>query len=163
MLYYLRKRFSASSGRYGGKRLTRKGKSRSRRPSSKRAPTWCKYSPEEVEAFVINLAKAEIPPSKIGVILRDQYRIPHVKSIVGKSIIQIILDEGIETPVPEDLNHLLQKATTLSRHLNKNKADAVNKKALELIVSRIRRLAKYYRKQDVLPHDWKHTPQVEAN
>jgi small subunit ribosomal protein S15 len=129
---------------------------------SKRAPTWCKYGPEEVEAFVIKLAKDETPPSKIGIILRDQYGIPLVKSIVGKSIKQIILDEGIEIPVPEDLNNLLQKATTLSRHLNKNRADAVNKRALELIVSRIRRLAKYYRKQGDLPHDWKYIPQVEA-
>jgi small subunit ribosomal protein S15 len=142
--------------------LTRKGKSRSRRPLSKRAPEWCKYSPEEVEAFVIKLAKEENPPSKIGVILRDQYGIPLVKSIVGKSIKEIILDGDIEIPIPEDLNNLLQKASKLSRHLNKNRADAVNKRALELIVSRIRRLAKYYQKRGILPEDWKYTPQVEA-
>jgi small subunit ribosomal protein S15 len=142
--------------------LTRKGKSRSRRPLSKRAPTWCKYSSEEVEAFVIKLAKDENPPSKIGVILRDQYGIPLVKSIVGKSIREIILDGDIAIPIPEDLNNLLQKATSLSRHLTKNRADAVNKRALELIVSRIRRLAKYYRKQGSLPQDWKYTPQVET-
>lgn len=142
--------------------MTRKGKSRSRRPLSKRAPTWCKYSPEEVEAFVIKLAKDENPPSKIGVILRDQYGIPLVKSIVGKSIKEIIIDGDIEIPVPEDLNNLLQKASSLSRHLNKNRADAVNKRSLELIVSRIRRLAKYYRKKGILPQDWKYTPQVET-
>jgi small subunit ribosomal protein S15 len=129
---------------------------------SKRAPTWCKYSPEEVEAFVIKLAKDENPPSKIGVILRDQYGIPLVKSIVGKSIREIIMDGDIEIPVPEDLNNLLQKASSLSRHLNKNRADAVNKRSLELIVSRIRRLAKYYRKKGILPQDWKYTPQVET-
>ena len=89
--------------------MTRTGKSRSRRPLSKRPPTWCKYSSEEVEAFVIKLAKEENPPSKIGVILRDQYGIPLVKSIVGKSIKQIILDGGIEIPVPEDLDNLLGK------------------------------------------------------
>ena len=142
--------------------MTRKGKSRSRRPLSKRPPTWCKYSPEEVEAFVIKLAKEENPPSKIGVILRDQYGIPLVKPIVGKSIKKIIMDGDIEIPVPEDLNNLLQKASSLSRHLNKNRADAVNKRSLELIVSRIRRLAKYYRKKGILPQDWKYTPQVET-
>jgi small subunit ribosomal protein S15 len=104
----------------------------------KKEPTSCKYSPEEVEALVIELAKDKTPPSKIGVILKDQYSIPLVKSIVGKSITQII-DENIELPVHKDLNNLLQKATTLSQHLNKYKVDATNKRALELILSRIHR------------------------
>jgi len=142
--------------------LTRTGKSHSRRPLSKRPPTWCKYGPEEVEAFVIKLAKEENPPSKIGVILRDQYGIPLVKPIVGKSIKEIIMDGGIEVPVPEDLNNLLQKASSISRHLNKNRADVLNRRSLQLIVSRIRRLAKYYRRTGTLPKDWKYTPQVEV-
>jgi small subunit ribosomal protein S15 len=92
-----------------------------------------------VKALIIELAKVKTPPSKIGVILRDQYGIPPVMSIVGKSITQIILDEGIEISVHDDLNTLLQKATTLSQHLNKNRAYTVNKRALELIMSRIPR------------------------
>jgi small subunit ribosomal protein S15 len=141
--------------------LTRRGKSRSRRPLSKRPPAWCKYSPEEVEAYVIKLTKEENPPSKIGVILRDQYGIPLVKPIVGKSITQIILDSGIEIPIPEDLNNLLHKALTLSRHLNRNKADVLNRRSLQLIAARIRRLAKYYRRNNRLPQDWKYIPQIE--
>ena len=142
--------------------MTRRGKSRSRRPLSKRPPAWCKYSPEEVEAYVIKLTKEENPPSKIGVILRDQYGIPLVKPIVGKSITQIILDSGIEIPIPEDLNNLLQKASRISRHLNRNRSDVLNRRSLQLIVSRIRRLAKYYRRTGTLPKDWKYIPQVEA-
>lgn len=141
--------------------MTRRGKSRSRRPLSKRPPAWCKYSPEEVEAYVIKLTKEENPPSKIGVILRDQYGIPLVKPIVGKSITQIILDSGIEIPIPEDLNNLLHKALTLSRHLNRNKADVLNRRSLQLIAARIRRLAKYYRRTNSLPQDWKYIPQIE--
>ena len=141
--------------------MTRRGKSRSRRPLSKRPPAWCKYSPEEVEAYVIKLTKEENPPSKIGVILRDQYGIPLVKPIVGKSITQIILDSGIEIPIPEDLNNLLHKALTLSRHLNRNKADVLNRRSLQLIAARIRRLAKYYRRNNNLPKDWKYIAQVE--
>ena len=141
--------------------MTRRGKSRSRRPLSKRPPAWCKYSPEEVEAYVIKLTKEENPPSKIGVILRDQYGIPLVKPIVGKSITQIILDSGIEIPIPEDLNNLLHKALTLSRHLNRNRADVLNRRSLQLIAARIRRLAKYYRRNNSLPQDWKYIPQVE--
>jgi len=66
------------------------GKSHSIRPVSKRPPSWCKYQPEEVEALVIKLAKEGHPPSRIGTILRDQYAIPLVKSITGKTITQTL-------------------------------------------------------------------------
>ncbi|MEM2455020.1 MAG: 30S ribosomal protein S15, partial [Candidatus Bathyarchaeia archaeon] len=58
-----------------------KGRSHSTRPVGKRPPAWCKYTPEEVVALVVKLAKEGNSPSKIGVILRDQYGIPLIKSI----------------------------------------------------------------------------------
>lgn len=140
--------------------MARKGKSHSRRPISKRAPAWCKYSPEEVEAFIIKLAKDENPPSKIGIILRDQYGIPLVKPIVGKSIKEVMESTGLKSELPEDLNNLIRKATALQRHLSKNKSDSVNKRSLELIVSKINRLVKYYKGREILPGDWKFKPEV---
>ena len=140
--------------------MTRKGKSHSRRPVSKRPPSWCKYGPEEVEAFVIKLAKEGHQPSHIGVILRDQYGIPLVKVLTGKSITEIIQSAGITIDIPEDLNNLLQKAGRLRRHLSRNKSDAPNKRAMELVTSRIRRLSKYYIKQGVLPKDWEYEPEI---
>lgn len=139
--------------------MTRRGKSHSRRPVSKRAPSWCRYSPEEAEAFVIKLAKEGHPPSRIGVLLRDQYGIPLIKLVVGKSVTEIMESADIKLETPEDLNNLLQKATRLRRHLAKNKADAVNKRALELVTSKIRRLAKYYKKRGILSEDWKYKPE----
>ena len=142
--------------------MTRTGKSHSRRPISKRAPAWCKYGPEEVEAFVIKLAKDGTPPSKIGIVLRDQYGIPLVKPIVGKSIKDIMESAGLKVDLPEDLNDLVARATTLQRHLAKNKSDSVNKRSLELIVSRVYRLAKYYKGKEILPKDWKFKAEIEA-
>ena len=63
-----------------------KGKSHSMRPVSRRPPSWCKYQPEEVDSFIIKLAKEGHSMSAIGTILRDQYAIPLVKPITGKSI-----------------------------------------------------------------------------
>lgn len=123
---------------------------------SKSPPTWRSYDPEELEAFIINLAKEENPPSKIGIILRDQYGVPLIKPIIGKSIKEIVKDQGIEITIPEDLNNLINKASALRRHLIKNRADAVNKRSLELTISKIRRLAKYYRKRGILQKDWKY-------
>ena len=138
--------------------MTRRGKSHSRRPISKRAPTWCKYSPEEVEAFVIKFAKDGNTQSRIGIILRDQFGIPLVKPIVGKSVKEIIKDAGMTTDIPEDLNNMIQKATIIRRHLAKNKSDAVNKRSAELIISKVRRSAKYYIADGLLSKDWKYKP-----
>lgn len=141
----------------GGKTLAPKGKSHSRRPVSKRAPSWCRYSPEEAEAFVIQLAKEDYPPSQIGILLRDQYGIPLIKYLTGKSITEIMESAGVSLELPEDLQNLLQKATRLQRHMARNKKDNVNKHSLELVTSKVRRLANYYRDRSVLPKDWKYT------
>lgn len=137
-----------------------KGKSRSRRPISRRAPSWIRYNPQEVEAFIINLAKNDVSPSKIGVILRDQYSIPLVKPIIGKSITRILKEAKLEPSIPEDLNNLINMANRLERHLYKNKSDTANKHSLELTRSKIRRLSKYYIKKDALPENWKYKPEV---
>ncbi len=138
--------------------MTRKGKSHSIRPVSKRPPFWLKLSPEEAESQVIELAKEGNTPSKIGVILRDQYGVPLVKAASGKKVTQIMREAESAMELPEDLSNLLKRATRLKEHLEKNKMDYVNKRALELVESKIRRLANYYRKRDALPKGWKYEP-----
>lgn len=140
--------------------MTRSGKSHSRRPVSQRVPAWCKYGPDEVEAFVVKLAKEGQSPSKIGVILRDQYGIPLVRSVTGKSVKHILQGAGLKPVIPEDLNNLLNKAANLRRHLDRNKFDAVNKRSLELIVSKIRRTGRYYKNLGVLPENWEYRPET---
>jgi small subunit ribosomal protein S15 len=98
-----------------------KGRSHSTRPVSRRPPNWCKYQPEEVEAFVIKLAKDGNSLSKIGTILRDQYAIPLVKPITGKSISDILEAAGMAPSMPEDLANLIKKAQGLAVHMDKNK------------------------------------------
>jgi len=137
-----------------------RGKSHSVRPVSKRVPAWCKYSPEEVEAFVIKLAKGSVTQSKIGAILRDQYGIPLVKPIVGRPIGEILGASNLKPSMPEDLNNLITKANRTMRHLSRNKADAMNRHAVERIQSKVRRLAKYYVKTGALPEGWKFTPET---
>ncbi|MDH5420151.1 MAG: 30S ribosomal protein S15, partial [Candidatus Bathyarchaeota archaeon] len=72
-----------------------KGRSHQTRPVTKRPPAWCRYTAEEVEALVIRLAKEGHPPSKIGIILRDQHGIPLTKPITGKSISQILKEREL--------------------------------------------------------------------
>jgi small subunit ribosomal protein S15 len=139
-----------------------KGKSHSTRPVSKRPPSWCKYQPEEVEALVIKLAREGHPPSRIGTILRDQYAIPLVKPLTGKTITQILREAGLAPSIPEDLENLLKKAARLSAHLEKHRKDLHNKRALQLVEAKIHRLAEYYKQEGVLPSDWKYEPKAAS-
>ena len=138
---------------YSGKR----GSSGSTRPVSRRPPAWFKYEPEEVDALVLKLSKEGNTPSLIGQILRDRYGIPLVSQVAGRRLEKIIPEEG-RTKLPEDLENLLRKATSATRHLEKNRKDYPNKRDLALIESKIHRLVFYYRKIGRIPKDWVYKP-----
>ncbi len=133
-----------------------KGRSHQTRPVTKRPPAWCRYTAEEVEALVIRLAKEGHPLSKIGIILRDQHGIPLTQPITGKSVSQILKERELAPSLPEDLENLMRKATRLHVHLDKNKADLHNKRALQIIEAKIYKLARYYKHKGVLPPNWKY-------
>ena len=133
-----------------------KGRSHQTRPVTKRSPAWCRYTSEEVEALVIRLGKEGHSLSKIGNILRDQHGIPLTKPITGKSISQILKERELAPTLPEDLGNLMRKATRLRIHLDKNKADLGNKRALQIVEAKIYKLSRYYRRKGVLPSDWKY-------
>ncbi|MEM2901568.1 MAG: 30S ribosomal protein S15 [Candidatus Bathyarchaeia archaeon] len=140
----------------------KRGKSGSTRPISKRPPQWCKYAAEEVEDLVVKLARQGLPPSRIGAILRDQYGIPLIKPILGKSMKDTLSAAGFSPNIPEDLQSLIKKAENLKKHLARNKTDYINKRALSLLESKIHNLSKYYRKRGALPEDWKYKAAVAA-
>ena len=139
-----------------------KGKSHQIRPVSKRPPSWCKYQPEEVEALVIKFAKEGSLPSRIGTILRDQYAIPLVKPITGKSISKILKDAALTPTIPEDLGILIKKAESLTAHFEKNKRDVHNKRALQIVEAKIHKLSRYYKRKGVLPSNWKYEPKIAS-
>ena len=140
----------------------RKGKSQSTRPIRLETPEWCQRTPEEVEELVVKLAKEGHQPSIIGLILRDQYGVPLVKSITGKTINQLLKEKDQSLKIPEDLFHLISRAITLRRHIEEAKKDLHSSYGLRLIESKVRRLVKYYRRKGVLPADWKYTPEQAA-
>jgi small subunit ribosomal protein S15 len=135
---------------------SKRGRSGSTRPISKKAPSWCKYTPEEVEALVLKLSREGNAGSTIGVVLRDRYGVPLVKSITGKTIHEILKAGQQEGNIPEDLNVLVKTADDLRRHLEKNRKDYVNKRSLAMVESKIHRLVKYYRAKGQLRPDWQY-------
>jgi small subunit ribosomal protein S15 len=137
-----------------------KGRSHQTRPVTKRPPAWCRYTSEEVEALILKLYKEGHPPSKIGIILRDQHGIPLTKPITGKSVTQILKERKMFSSLPEDLENLLRKATHLHVHYDKNKKDLHNKRSLQMMEATIYKLSKYYKRKGVLPADWKYSPKA---
>jgi len=136
-----------------------KGKSHSTRPARAGAPKWVRFTKEEVEELVKELAKKGYTPSMIGLILRDQYGIPLVKQITGKKITKILEEKGLLPQIPEDLFNLIKKAVNVRRHLREYPKDKVAKKGLEEIESKIRRLIRYYKSVGRLPQEWQYDPE----
>jgi len=134
----------------------RKGESHSKKPPLGRSVNWVSVSPEEVSNLVVKLKKDGVPPSQIGVQLRDEYGVPGVKYVTGKSMLQILKENNAQDPIPEDLTNLLTKAQRLIRHLQVHKTDRKNRHSLELVEAKIHRLSKYYKRIGVLPPDWKY-------
>jgi small subunit ribosomal protein S15 len=139
-----------------------KGKSHSIRPVSKRPPSWCKYEQEEVEALIVKLAKEGNSPSRIGTILRDRHSVPLSKPITGKRLIQVLRENELAPSLPEDLASLLKKAGSLALHLEKNRGDLYNKRALQLIEAKIHKLSRYYRSKGILPTNWKYEAKIAS-
>jgi small subunit ribosomal protein S15 len=139
-----------------------KGKSHQTRPVSKRPPSWCKYQPEEVEALVIKLAREGNTPSRIGTILRDNYAIPLVRPITGKTITKILKSADLAPATPEDLGALLKKAESLAVHYEKNRRDLHNKRALQIIEAKVHKLSRYYKREGILPPNWKYEPKIAS-
>lgn len=136
-----------------------KGQSHSTRPPASVAPKWIQYSPEEIELIIVELAKKGYPPSMIGVILRDQYGIPLVKSVLGVKLHKILEKYGVKLSLPEDLYNLLKRAVNLRRHLEEHPKDTHSQRGLLEIESKIHRLVKYYKRKGILPPNWKYRPQ----
>ena len=135
-----------------------RGKSRSTKPSKKVVPSWVKYKSKEVELLITKYAKEGKNPSQIGVYLRDEYGIPDVKVLTGKSITHILKDKSLQKEIPEDLMALIRKAVLIRKHLDENKQDMTAKRGLILTESKIKRLTKYYKRTARLPMSWKYDP-----
>jgi len=137
---------------------SKRGRSGSTRPVSKKPPAWFKYAPEEVEALIAKLAREGNSPSSIGAILRDKHGVPLVKPVTGKTVSQLVRASGHNPKVPEDLDYLFRRAQGLRKHLEKNRKDYHNKRALATVESKIHRLVKYYKANGKLQPEWEYKP-----
>ena len=133
----------------------RKGQAGSKKPMRTEPPKWSNTNKEEIENTIAQLASGGKGPSEIGMILRDRYGVPDVTLVTGKKIGQILKEKNVAPKVPEDIQSIVLNVLDLNKHLLKNKKDVHNKRSLNNMISKIRRLEKYYHREGVLPEDWK--------
>lgn len=134
----------------------RKGDSGSSKPLESKASNWVSVSSKELEELIVKLSKDGNSPSMIGLILRDQYGIPDVRPVLKMKLTKVLEKNKVGLKVPEDLQNLINKAVKLHDHSDKHTRDVHNRRSMMLVESKIRRLAKYYKRKGVLAKDWRY-------
>jgi small subunit ribosomal protein S15 len=122
-------------------------------------PKWSGLSSREVEELVAKFSREGVQGARIGVLLRDLHAVPSVRQATGKTVSQILAEQQLTAAVPEDLQNLMRRALNLrTKHLAQHRKDHHNARGLQLIESKIRKLALYYKRQGRLSPDWKYQP-----
>ncbi len=132
----------------------RKGKSGSTRPFLKANPEWVSLEKAEIEDTIVRLHQEGLSAAAIGVRLRDAHGVPNVHLATGRSVMEILTSKGVKFALPEDLASLIKRAASLQTHLKEHGKDLSNKRGLQLIDAKIRRLSRYYKERGVLPSEW---------
>lgn len=139
----------------------RKGRSGSKRPLAAKSPEWVPLEPDEIEETVVRLATQGRSSAEVGLLLRDQYAVPNVRLATGKTVTQIMRAKGTKFETPEDLGNLMRRAVELQVHMKANPKDLSNRRGLQLMEAKIRRLARYYREEGVLPETWDYAVKIQ--
>jgi len=135
----------------------RRGKSGSTKPMRTKPPTWSPLTAKDVETQVVTLAREGKSTAAIGAYMRDQFGVPGVKLSTGKRVQEILTEHNLAPRLPEEISNLLKRVVNLQDHLARTKNDLHNQRALTLVESKIRRLAKYYIREGKLPAEWKYS------
>jgi len=103
-------------------------------------PTWVKMKEPELKKVIAELSKKH-KPSKIGLILRDQYGIPTTR-VYGKKLKQYMTELGIK--INEDLENAEKKVDNLKEHLKSNITDRKAKHKLQKAQTSLNKVRKYF-------------------
>jgi small subunit ribosomal protein S13e len=56
-----------------------------------------------------------------GVILRDSHGVAQVRFVTGSKILRVLKAKGLAPDLPEDLYHLIKKAVSIRKHLERSR------------------------------------------
>ena len=107
-------------------------------------PTWLKIKEPELKKIIAELSEKH-SPSKVGMILRDQYAIPTTK-IYGKKLKAYLKELGIHKN--EDLENAGKKVERMKEHLKNNITDKRAKHKFQRAQARLNITRKYFKRQN---------------
>jgi small subunit ribosomal protein S15 len=120
-------------------------------------PEWVPLTATEIEDLIVKFTEDGYTSALTGLVLRDQYGVPDVRLATGRTVTEIMKEKGVMPDLPEDLSNLMRRAISLNVHVKNNKGDYSNIRGLQLIEAKIRRLERYYKRNGVLPQNWKYS------
>lgn len=132
----------------------KRGKSKSRRLHVAGEARVSQLPDDEIIKTIVDLKKSGLTNSVVGVRLRDQYGIPSTRSEMGKKLNTILKENNLSDQVPEDLMNLINRYRNVRVHTEVNRKDQSNIRGQSLIMAKILRLVKYYKREGYLPKEW---------
>jgi small subunit ribosomal protein S15 len=132
----------------------KRGRSGSKNVFSESDHAWVTATPEEVTQTVLSLRREGLSKSVVGMRLRDQYGLPSTKVMLGKKLGTVLNQNKLGDDIPEDLKGLISKYKSISRHIGLNRADTAASRNRNLIMAKIQRLVKYYKRNNYLSAEW---------
>jgi small subunit ribosomal protein S15 len=139
-----------------------KGRAGSHRPYPLTKPAWVTVTQEELVTQAVQLSKTGLLGAQVGMNLRDSFGVPSARAVTGKRLGTLLRESGAAPEIPDDLQALLKRVVHLQRHLETHPKDLSNRRGLNLMESRIRRLARYYRQKKRIPETWRYTAAAAA-
>ena len=103
-------------------------------------PAWLKMKEPELKKTIAELSERH-SPSKVGMILRDQYGVPTTR-IYGKKLKAYLKELGIEKN--EDLENAEKKVEKIKEHLKNNVTDRKAKHKLQKAQARLNITRNYF-------------------
>ncbi|MCL4332482.1 MAG: 30S ribosomal protein S15 [Candidatus Thermoplasmatota archaeon] len=132
----------------------KKGKSGSHNDYRSDDHEWVSISQDEYRQVATSLRKEGMSASMIGIRLRDQFGLPGSKVIAGKKLTVLLEENGMKPEIPEDLVALIAKYQRTTKHLELNHGDSAAIRGRNLIMAKILRLVRYYKKNNYLSPEW---------
>lgn len=133
----------------------KKGKSGSHAQFSKENHQWVEMNDDEIKESIVSMKKEGLSKSMIGIKLRDQYGIPSTKVMFNQKLGVVLESQGVKDEIPEDLSNLINKYKKVRRHNELNSKDTINSRNGALIMNKILRLVRYYKRTGVLSASWR--------
>ncbi len=132
----------------------KRGKSRSHKTGIYDPAKFAYIDQKEVLEAALNMRKENVSVSEVGLRLRDHYGVPGTKYVFGKKLSKLLEENGAKVDFPADLSNLIERYKNATKHTKVSPKDLANIRKRGLIMAKILRLVKYYRRENKIPDNW---------